>query len=66
VATPKQRIIRVHDAPWEGSKVRAAREGRSLADVINEFLEGYAGVESERRRPRGVLVGPDAEPVSNA
>jgi hypothetical protein len=54
VATPKARVIRVHDAAWDGSKARAEKEGRSLADVLNEFLESYAGVESERRRPRAL------------
>lgn len=54
MATPKARVIRVHDRTWDGAKARAARENRSLADVLNEFLEGYAEVESERRRPRAL------------
>lgn len=59
MATPKPRVIRVHDRPWDAAKAKAASQGRSLAAVINEFVEQYAGVESERRRERALV---DAAP----
>ena len=52
MATPKARIVRVHDRTWDAAKARADSENTSLAARINEFLETYGGTESERRGVR--------------
>jgi hypothetical protein len=41
-ATPI-RHIRVPDDRWAAAQARAARDGESLAQVVNRFLEDYAG-----------------------
>lgn len=41
--------LRIPDQLWEEAKVRAARERKALADVVNEALEAYLKRRPEKR-----------------
>ena len=41
----------VDDRVWAGAKVRAAQDGRSLSNVIEEFLASYGGRPKKEDQP---------------
>jgi hypothetical protein len=46
--SPK-RSIRVPDAKWEMVKAKAAAEGKTVSDVVNECLDAYLNEKGNER-----------------
>jgi hypothetical protein len=42
----KVRHIPLHDDLWQAAKEKAASEGRSVSEVIRDFLSGWTGLGS--------------------
>lgn len=46
----KIRGVRVPDERWKQAQEKAAREGRTVSDVINECLEKYVSKDDKPKR----------------
>lgn len=51
------RTTRINDAVWDKAKVRAARDGVSMSQMMYTLVEGYS--EGKIDLPRMVMVYPD-------
>jgi hypothetical protein len=41
MATKPQRSVRIADAIWQKVRIKAAAEGKTASEVINDYLKDY-------------------------